>query len=152
MAKVKVWNDNVHPHREKYQDEWIDIPAGGYIELDWEDAIQFKGQFTGIKLLGDDTPDPRGFKMIRVEKPSEPVFKENPLVCHANGERAVTQEDLARLLDKFSHMRAPANPDVETAPAGGPTYQELMERVLALEEKFGDRKKPGPKPKLQKEA
>ncbi len=152
MAKVKVWNDNVHPHREKYQDEWIEIPSGGFIEMDWEDGIQFRGQFTGIKLLGDDTPDPRGFKMIRVEAPKEPIFKEMPLVCHANGQQAVTQADLAGLLEKFAHMRAPTQ-EVETkVPEGGPSYNELLERLAALEEQVGNRKKPGPKPKLQKEA
>ncbi len=149
MAKVKVWNDNIHPHREKYQDEWIDIPAGGYIEMDWEDAMQFRGQFTGIKLLGDDTPDPRGFKMIRVEKPTEPIFKDMTLVCHANGEQAATKADLVLLLDKFSHLRSTEKVDV-SATKDGPSYQELLERLAALEEQVAGRKKPGPKPKLFK--
>ncbi len=132
MAKVKVWNDNKYPHTEMFKGDRIHIPAGEFIEMDWEEAMEFRGQFTGIKLLGDDSPDPAGFKMIRVEQPKEPIFKEGPLVCHANGEQAVTKEDLAMLLNKFGHMRAPSDPSLE--PKSSDDVYEA--RIKALEAKI----------------
>lgn len=146
MAKVRVWNDNVHPHTEMFKGDLITIPAKECIEMDWEEAIEFRGQFTGIKLLGDDTPDPRGYKMIRVEAPKEPIFKEPPLVNHANGATALTREELEKSLAMFAHMRAAPDPQAETTSK--PSYDDLVNRLAALEKMVGDRKKPGPKPKM----
>ena len=109
MAKVKVWNDNVHPHRERFRGDWIEIPAKSYIEMEWEDGVQFRGQFTGIAPIIPETgnPDPTRFKMIRVEAPSEPIFKDAPLVNHATGEVAATMGELRTILREFRD----ANPD-----------------------------------------
>lgn len=42
---VKIWNKNSIVHREKYKGVWIEIPPGKAIEMDYHDAIDFKGQF-----------------------------------------------------------------------------------------------------------
>lgn len=42
---VKIWNKNSITHREKYKGVWIEIPPGKAIEMDYHDAIDFKGQF-----------------------------------------------------------------------------------------------------------
>lgn len=151
MALVKVWNDNKYQHTEMFKGDKIHIPAGGFIEMDWFEAMEFRGQFTGIKLLGDDTPDPEGFKMIRVEQPAEPVIKDDGLICHANGEQAVTREDLANLLERFGHMRAAKDPSAESATqtARPDQYADLLKRIAELESKLTEKRKPG-RPKLFK--
>lgn len=149
MSKVKVWNRNTYPHREQYQGEWIEIPAGGYVEMDYFDGINFQGQCTGIPRLGDDTPDPRGFKMIYVDKPTEPIFKDLSLVNHANGYQAATKEDLAAMEARFAHLRVvDPTAEREIPQQSGPSYNELLARLTALEDAAANRKKPGPKPKL----
>lgn len=114
MAKVKVWNDNVYPHTEMFKGDTVHIPPKECIEMDWEEAIEFKGQFTGVKRLGNDQPDPAGYKMIRVEHPSEPIFKDPPLVNHASGQKFVTKKELMESLAEYDHLRVAHDPDAET--------------------------------------
>lgn len=140
MPKVKVWNDNVHPHTEMFKGDQIHIPPKSFIEMEWEEAIEFKGQFTGIKRRGDDSPDPTGFKMIRVEAPSEPIFKDLPLVNHANGAQFISKQELMESLAQFQHLRAPGEPGVES---NGGSNAELMERIAALEAALNAKGKPG---------
>ena len=66
--KVKVWNDNTTAWNEKFKGEDVKIPAKGYIEMEFYEAHEFKGQFSPIKVKGDGTQDTASFKMIRVEK------------------------------------------------------------------------------------
>tara|TARA_R110000868_G_scaffold9394_2_gene46908 strand:- start:63 stop:509 length:447 start_codon:yes stop_codon:yes gene_type:complete len=141
MPKVKVWNDNVHPHTETFKGDVIHIPAKTCIEMEWEEAIEFKGQFTGMKRRGDDSPDPTGFKMIRVEKPSEPIFKEPPLVNHANGQVVLTKAELMESLAQYAHLRAPSDPLAE-AGITSPSNADLIERIAALEEALAASGKP----------
>lgn len=130
MARVKVWNDNVHPHTEMFKGEKIHIEAKQFIEMDYEEANEFKGQFTGMRLLGDDTPDPRGYKMIRIEG-SAPVLSPNELVCHATGEQAATKDDLAKLLNHFGHLRPAVDPNASTDSAA--LLTKALARIEALE-------------------
>ncbi len=102
MAKVKVWNDNKHPHTEMYKGDKITIPAGEFIEMDWEEAMQFKGQFTGVAPVkseddgkgGMGEADPRFFKMIRVEMPKEDPVVDDGLTNHLTGKRANSAGEL----------------------------------------------------------
>lgn len=104
MSKVKVWNDNKYPHVEEFKGTKITIPAGECIEMDWEEAVEFKGQFTPMVRNGADELDPRFFKMIRVERPTVLPIKDD-LVCHADGKTAATKEDLEKMLAQYSDRR-----------------------------------------------
>jgi len=133
MARVKVHNLNVHPYSETFKGEDIFIPAGGHIEMDWEEAIDFKKSFgRGVAPIGQDgKPDPRGFKMIKVDAPATPVIADDGLTCHANGKRAASKEELAALLSEFAHMHVK---DDEAEKAQGDelaTLRKLLETQQA---------------------
>lgn len=70
-GKVKVWNDNSVIWTESFKGEKITIPAKSFVEMDFYEAHEFKGQFSPVKLKGDGTQDPTTFKMIRVEMPTK---------------------------------------------------------------------------------
>lgn len=115
--KVKVWNDNKYDHTEPFKGKTLTIKAGEFIEMDYDEAVEFKGQFTPPRLGGDDAPDPRFFKMIRVEKP--PVVELRPednLRCHADGSVAATQAELIAKLLEFAPQRA-SDPEAERKAA-----------------------------------
>lgn len=102
MKQVRVWNDNKYEHREKFKGGMVIIPAGKYIEMNRDDAVLFKGQFTGMP---ENPRDARGFKMIRLEfNPSkikdvvEEVEQAN--TCQACGFVAKTSAGLS------AHIRA----------------------------------------------
>jgi hypothetical protein len=101
MAMVKVFNDNIYPHVEKFKGKEIHIASKDYIEMDYDDAKQFQGQYKAPVISGQGH-DPRGFKMIRVENP--PQAKANPLVNHANGSVAANEEELKASLKEYAHM------------------------------------------------
>lgn len=74
--KVKVVNKNVHPYKEKFKGEEYAIPAGAYIEMEKEDAIQFLGTFNGVMLDAGGQADPRSFKKLFIEELDAPKTKE----------------------------------------------------------------------------
>ena len=140
MALVKVWNDNSYPHTEKFKGTKITIEPGAFIELDYEEAIEFLGGFTPRVKRGDGTDDPRFFKKLRMEKPKTPVVAELPLVNHANGAVATTPEALAGMVAQFAHLRA-VDPVAEAEAKANQTSmaalaeqnKQLMARLSALE-------------------
>ncbi len=104
--KVKVWNRNKFPHTEKYKGAEYTIAAGGFIEMEFEDAVDFKGQFTPMPPE-DYNGDPAKFhKMIVVEWPEDPGTKVDPLVCHADGSAASSQDALIAKIAQYSHIAA----------------------------------------------
>lgn len=68
MAKVRVYNDNVHTFTQKFMDENIEIEPGKFILMDEHRAVKFKGHYSPIELDGNGQPMPTSFKMIRLEK------------------------------------------------------------------------------------
>ncbi len=100
MAKWKVCNR--HPdgltHKEKFKDQLIEIPAGGFVLMDYEEAVQFRGQYFPMKKNPQGAPDPASFKCIYLEPleseltKSEPTIKE--FVCHFDGAKFPTQASL----------------------------------------------------------
>lgn len=67
--RCKVWNDNPHTDwKETFKGDIVTIPSKKFIEMEFYDAHEFKGQYSPIKLKPDETQDPASFKMIRVEK------------------------------------------------------------------------------------
>ncbi len=166
MAKVKVWNDNKYPHKELYKGDPVVIPAGGFVEMDWEEAVQFKGQFTGMAPLkseddglgGMGEPDPRFFKMIRVDSPADDPVKDDGLVNHATGKRANdTAELLAQVLQfaRENPDRVVKDDDLDRKPpASSDEVADLKRELAELKAMIMNKPKPGPKPgfKAKKEA
>lgn len=171
MPLVKVWNDNVHPHSERFRGDLVVIPAKSFVEMEWEDAIQFKGQFTPMEMprkegaRAEDEedsvggPDPRCFKMIRVEyvRP-ELVFKQesafiNPVTGQKHASKAEYQAALKEIAEERPELVASRDPDAEKREiARDAESAELRERLAKLEaiiegQAQGPRGKPGPKPK-----
>lgn len=92
--QVKVWNDNVHPYKEKFREQDIHIPPKQFIMMDKDEAHIFLGTFAGILRDADGNPIPEGYKMLRIEKVSE----EKPVVtahnCQACDYKAMSEKDL----------------------------------------------------------
>lgn len=152
MAIVKVWNRNKYDHTEEFKGQKITIKAGESIEMDYIDAIDFKGQFTP-KAPQDATQPERFYKMLEVEAPKEPIVKEDPNVFHATGEKFASVAEVIKFAREFSSQ----NPErVLTDPTvADPREAEIsalkaqVERLAALVESNG-KKKPGPKTKVAK--
>jgi len=101
MANVRVYNDNRFEHREKFRGVHIVIPPGEYVEMNKEDAVLFKSQFTPVIRNKGGKDDPRGFKMIRIDyDPEIPETKDvvgeksQSLTCQACGFQAKTDAGL----------------------------------------------------------
>ncbi len=103
--RVKVWNDNIYPHVEMFKDVKIEIPSKGFVEMDYEDAIYFKSQFTVPVTDGERNPIDKHFKMIRLEVPKIAVAP-NPLMCHATGKIAANAAELAAMNAANAHLLA----------------------------------------------
>lgn len=97
MSKWQVWNK--HPlgftHKEKFRDETIEIKAGGYVLMDYEDAVQFRGQFMPMKKDGMGQPDPKFFKCIELKQHDESAEPEKKkFVSMMDGREFQTQAEL----------------------------------------------------------
>lgn len=101
MSMVKVWNDNIYPHVEKFKGKMVEIPSKEFVEMDYDDAKQFQGQFKP-PILNGQGHDPRGYKMIRVERPAKD--KADPLMNHANGIVAGSEEEFKESVKQYAHM------------------------------------------------
>jgi hypothetical protein len=103
MAQWRVWN--MHPngftHKEMFRGDMIEIKANQYRLMDYEDAVQFKGQYFPMIMSADGTHDPKGFKVLKleahtedtevIEKPKEQVF-----VCQFDGKKFTSQAELEK--------------------------------------------------------
>jgi hypothetical protein len=101
MAKVRVYNDNVFDHVEKFKGTMLKIPTKGFIEMDREDAVQFKSQFRAPIYDKGGIQTRESMKMIRLEKMGAEEVKQEPeFVCQKCGFQAKSQAGLA------AHIRA----------------------------------------------
>lgn len=66
MAMVRVYNDNVIEHVERFKGKEIKIPAGEYILMPSDDAILFKSQFRTPHWDKNKRPTLESMKKIRV--------------------------------------------------------------------------------------
>ena len=121
MPQVRVWNDNRYPYSETFKGQKIEIPPKGFIKMDYEEAIEFKGTYCPIHRDGDGQPLPTSYKMIRVETPSEAVVSDEDLdlVCHADGSVAANKQELAKKLKQHEHL-AVKDEEAEKATKRGP--------------------------------
>ena len=143
MALAQVWNDNVHPHTEVFKEKTITIPPKSYISMDYDEAIEFKCQFTPIRHDGEKNPRPESFKMIRVVAVTKPEVQ-LPLVCHATGKVAGNVEELAAMnAEHIGSLEAESAKQLEEQAKLKAENEELKARLAALEAKRG----PGRPPK-----
>lgn len=103
MSKYRVYNmhrDGL-THKEVFKGDLITIKAGEYILMDYEDAVQFKGQFFPIKMdaMGQQTPE--SFKMIKIECHTEDLsIKEvKQFVCPMDGKKFNTEAELTAYIE-----------------------------------------------------
>ena len=88
LTSCKVWNDNIYDFTDKFKEKTITIPSGKYIEMDPFEANEFVGKFYPIKVLADDTPDPKSFKKLRKEfiytedAVQNPTLEAKKFKCH----------------------------------------------------------------------
>ena len=133
MGLVKVWNNNVHPFTQEFKSNKITIPPQAYIEMDYEEAVEFKGKFSPIITDGDGNPLPESFKMIKVERPAHTAAVPG-LMNHATGKQAATAEELRTVMSEFSHLLVK---DDEGGPSKLDSLQtenlELKARLDAIE-------------------
>ena len=104
MAQVKVWNDNVYDFKQEVKGVQIEIPANGFIEMDYEEAIDFKGMYSPLPPADFSGDHALYYKMIRVEQPAAPVFRDEGLTNHLTGARAASPDDLAATLAAVRHL------------------------------------------------
>lgn len=103
--QVKVWNDNIHPYKEKFRDQEIYIPAKEHIMMGADEAQIFLGTFNGMIKDTGGAHMAQGFKMLRIEKPVNAKFatiEQDPLKCIACGYVATSKVDLSEHV-KFNH-------------------------------------------------
>lgn len=106
MAKVRVWNDNVHPYKELFKGDQISIGPKKFIEMDEEEANQFRGTFAPMVFDADGNDMPEGYKMIRIEKILADEVAPAPVVddmlCLACSYKADSKADFAEHLKTHS--------------------------------------------------
>lgn len=139
--RARVWNDNVHPHIEMFKEKRIEIAAGGFIEMDYEEAIEFKSSFTVPVTDGEKNPIPMHFKKIRVETGGAPATV-LPLICHATGKIASSPEELAKMnAEHVGMLDTESAAELEAAARLKAENDELKAKIAALEAAAA---KPGP--------
>ena len=97
--KSKVWNDNIYPYSERFKGDLIEIPPRSFIEMDYDEAIMFRGTFSSIVRDADGQAKQSSWKMIRVEplgNPVDNVIKADPNKCQACGKVLSNQAELAQ--------------------------------------------------------
>lgn len=134
MALAQVWNDNVHPHTETFKEKVFSIPPRSFIEMDYDEAVEFKCQFTPIKTDGEKNPLPESFKMIRVVAITKPEPTRLPLMCHATGKMASSVEELAKMnAEHYGTLDEDSRKSLDEAAAVKAENAELKARLAALE-------------------
>lgn len=96
----RIYNENNHVLKERFKGEEIVIPPGGYVVMDHDDMIHYKGQFLNPRIE-NGVPDPRARKHLRiVEHVEGKVAPEAPkpskeFVCQACGFEAKNKAGLS---------------------------------------------------------
>lgn len=103
MPQWRVWN--MHPegktHKESFRGDMIEIPAGKYVLMDYEDAYQFKGQYFPMKFNGDGFQEPSSFKVLKLEPhDGSSVSVPTKFVCQMDGKVFESQA----ALDSYTRM------------------------------------------------
>lgn len=108
---VRVHNKNVHPFVKEWREKTYNIPAGGFIEMEYDSAKSFIRHPSPIKRTGQGE-DPSGYQMLEI--PLDDLRKvrdaEQQKVMayksHADGTLHATQEDLEKHEKQYATKRA----------------------------------------------
>jgi hypothetical protein len=103
---VKVWNDNHLPFVQDFRGDRIDIPAKGFVEMEYDDANSFLGKPFPMQFDGMGQPKPEGFKQLRIE--GGPKFQDTQIAykCHIDGSLHGSKEELEKYELQFKHRIA----------------------------------------------
>ena len=102
-AQVKVWNDNDYPYRENFKGTVIEIPPKKFIEMDYEDAIEFKSSFPNLIAPDFDSAGNQkktSYKMIRVDGRPSDEDEKSEYVCMSCKDVFGSEEALEIHIDK----------------------------------------------------
>lgn len=109
--RAKVWNDNIYPYTERFKGDIIKIEPKSFIEMDYDEAVLFRGTFSSIVRDADGQPKQESYKMIRIEplgNPVDNVVKTDPNKCLACGKVLGSQAELAKhIFDEHPEMLDP---------------------------------------------
>ena len=96
---AKVWNDNKFPFVQEFKGDQIRIEPGKSVEMDYDDAIQFKSMYFPPQYDGSNNQKPESYKMIRVEG-QPPLVEQQFHICSCCGDKFLTEAELSRHVDK----------------------------------------------------
>lgn len=116
MNTVKVWNDNSHVFTQKFKGDTVTIPAKSFIEMDYAEAVSFRGKPSPMFKDGMGQQDPKSFKMIRIEGAPKFDQKVTAFKSHFDGSLHPTQDALEKYEESFSDKLA--------APSEGETVKK----------------------------
>lgn len=63
--KVQVWNDHDFPWTEMFKGDKVTIPPKSFLEMNFYEAHEFKGQYVVLEKMADETINPKTQKRIR---------------------------------------------------------------------------------------
>ncbi len=110
-GKWRVYN--AHPmgytHEEMFKGEKIVIKAGEFVLMDYEDAVQFRGQYFPMITNPQGVQDPKSYKVIKIEAGPEAKEEEKTeskvYVCHVDGKEFTDKKLLEEYMKaNFSHL------------------------------------------------
>ncbi len=139
---VKVCNLNTHPYREKFIGQMLEIPAQGHVEMDEDDAERLLASFTPPKRDGQERPDPKFFKMLKIVREPRPLADVDPFLIHATGHTAKSEEEYKNIVKSLAHLLA-KDPDADSTARAAENKQLKKEnrilrtRLEIIEEKLG---------------
>lgn len=134
--QVRVQNLNIHPYREKFRDYDIEIPAGGELLMDYDEADAFLQTYRAPVKDGQGRPDPLYFKKLRIHPEDKARIIEqaagNELVCHASGGKAGSLEELNKMLKNYTHLLADKDAAVEGERVKATDTLEMLKKENQL--------------------
>lgn len=68
---VRLWNDNIHAHKEMFNGEMYNISPKTFVIMEKEDAINFRGQYFPYFKDSGGLQDSKSYKMLRIEELAE---------------------------------------------------------------------------------
>lgn len=110
MNQWRVYNEHTQglTFRQVFKEKEIIIPAGQFVLMDYEEAVEFKSAYFPMTVDAQGEPDPRSWKMISIKPHSEesavPEITKK-YVCPVDGREFQTQTELdAYQMANFSHL------------------------------------------------
>lgn len=91
---ARIWNNSDKEYREKFKAKEIVIPARGYVDMEYYEAVYFVGTFA--PSMKDERGQWIKSKPLRLEKlfDLDPNWKPNQFVSHADGKSFNTEDEL----------------------------------------------------------